>query len=112
MKNFDGQPINVLQQMDCNEFSNMFFDRLETLLKSTPQVNKTILSSYLKAKLFQNVFQGKLVKQIISKECDHKAEREEPFFTLGLEVRRQKNIYESLKLFVKVKRMLRYQLTR
>jgi len=29
----DGNPINVLEQMDADEFFNEFFDRLETILK-------------------------------------------------------------------------------
>jgi ubiquitin carboxyl-terminal hydrolase 34 len=35
---YDGQPINPLVQMDADEFFNMLFDRLENLLKGTPQV--------------------------------------------------------------------------
>lgn len=33
LKDHDGNPINVLEQMDAHEFFNEFFDRLETILK-------------------------------------------------------------------------------
>lgn len=35
----DGQPVNPSIQMDVDEFFNMLFDKLETLLKGTPQVH-------------------------------------------------------------------------
>jgi ubiquitin carboxyl-terminal hydrolase 34 len=34
----DGQPVNPSVQMDVDEFFNMLFDKLENLLKGTPQV--------------------------------------------------------------------------
>lgn len=33
LKDHEGNPINVLEQMDAHEFFNEFFDRLETILK-------------------------------------------------------------------------------
>ncbi len=75
--------------MDCNEFSNMLFDKLEFLLKNSSQ-----------EKLLQQVFSGTLSNQLICKECPHGSETEEPFYTMGLEVSRQKNIIDSLKLFI------------
>ena len=36
-KDFDGNPTNVRVQQDAQEFLNLAFDRLETLVKDTPQ---------------------------------------------------------------------------
>eukprot|EP01119_Soliformovum_irregulare_P021052 TRINITY_DN6926_c0_g2_i1.p1 TRINITY_DN6926_c0_g2~~TRINITY_DN6926_c0_g2_i1.p1 ORF type:complete len:2370 (+),score=711.86 TRINITY_DN6926_c0_g2_i1:42-7151(+) len=90
IKDMDGRPINTSQQMDCNEFGNTLFDQLENLLKGSPQ-----------EKLLQNIFAGTMSNQLICKECPHGSERDEPFYTISLEVSRQKDIHESLKLFVK-----------
>ena len=38
-KDWEGNPTNVLEQMDVEEFFNMFMDRLETSIKSTPYEN-------------------------------------------------------------------------
>jgi ubiquitin C-terminal hydrolase len=101
IKDYEGKQINTSVQMDCNEFSNMLFDRLESLLKPTPQ-----------EKLLQRIFGGSLVNQLVSyhssdmltvqicKECPHGSETVEPFFTISVEVSHKKNIYESLDLFV------------
>lgn len=40
-KDYDGQPTNVVEQMDVEEYLTMFFDRLESAIKGTPQ-EKTI----------------------------------------------------------------------
>jgi len=37
----NGQPMNTSIQMDADEFFNIFFDRLENVLKGTPQVSVT-----------------------------------------------------------------------
>jgi ubiquitin C-terminal hydrolase len=88
-KDAEGKPVNTSQQMDANEFFNMLFDRLENLLKGTPQ-----------EKVLKEVFGGTLCNQIIPRECPHKNEREEPFYTISVEIKNKKDILESLKLFV------------
>ena len=47
-KDFDGNPTNTSIQQDCQEFLNILFDRLENMLRPTPQ-------KYL----LQSVFGGK-----------------------------------------------------
>lgn len=47
LKDHDGNPINVLEQMDAHEFFNEFFDRLETILK----VNIFFLTSSIMFKI-------------------------------------------------------------
>eukprot|EP01132_Coremiostelium_polycephalum_P001351 gene1351-1706_t len=86
---YEGQPINPLIQMDVDEFFNMLFDKLEFTLKGTP-----------KEKLLNEYFGGANVNQFISQECPHVSEREEPFYTISLEVKNKKEIQESLQLYV------------
>lgn len=82
----DGQPTNTSIQMDVDEFLTMLFDKLERSLK--------------KNNILKDFFGGTIINQIISKGCEHTAEREEGFFTLSLEVKDKKNILESLDLYV------------
>eukprot|EP01116_Phalansterium_solitarium_P008217 TRINITY_DN2173_c0_g1_i3.p1 TRINITY_DN2173_c0_g1~~TRINITY_DN2173_c0_g1_i3.p1 ORF type:complete len:1275 (-),score=-28.51 TRINITY_DN2173_c0_g1_i3:4-3828(-) len=89
IRDFEGKPVSTSLQMDCNEFGNMLFDKLETLLKGTSQ-----------EKLLAKCFGGILSNQFICKDCPHSSERLEPFYTLSVEVAHQKDIYESLKLFI------------
>lgn len=35
-KDYDGNPTNVVEQMDVEEYLTMFFDRLESAIKGTP----------------------------------------------------------------------------
>eukprot|EP01135_Chromosphaera_perkinsii_P005371 Nk52_evm52s343 gene=Nk52_evmTU52s343 len=88
-KDYDGEAMNVGLQMDVDEFLSVLFDRLEGFFKNTPE-----------EKLVNNVFGGKLLQQIISKDCEHISEREENFFVVQCEVQNKKSIEESLGLFV------------
>lgn len=36
-KDYDGNPVNVIEQMDVEEYMNQLFDKLETAIKGTPQ---------------------------------------------------------------------------
>lgn len=40
-KDWDGNPTNIVEQMDVEEYLNLFLDRLESAIKNTPQ-EKTI----------------------------------------------------------------------
>eukprot|EP00742_Colponemidia_sp_Colp-10_P004877 GILJ01005210.1.p1 GENE.GILJ01005210.1~~GILJ01005210.1.p1 ORF type:complete len:2590 (-),score=405.82 GILJ01005210.1:174-7943(-) len=88
-KDWEGNPVNVLEQMDVDEFFNMFMDRLETLLKGSPQQN-----------LVKDYFGGVLSNELICKGCPHYSEREEPFLAVSLQVKNKKSILESLESFV------------
>jgi len=57
-KQFDGQPTNVREQKDAQEFLNLGFDRLEMLLKDTSQ-------KYL----LKNVFGGQTCSMLRCKNC-------------------------------------------
>lgn len=51
-KDWDGNPTNVLIQMDVDEFFNQLIDRVEERLKPTSQKN-----------LIKNIFGGKFITQ-------------------------------------------------
>lgn len=87
---WEGRLINTSQQMDCNEFSNLLFDHLETeLQQSGSQVD-----------LLQKTFLGSFTNQFISRECPHRSESPEPFYTLSVEMKRQKNLKGALDSFI------------
>ncbi len=67
-KDWDGNPINVIEQMDVEEFFNSFMDKLEGYVLNTKHSN-----------FIKNCFGGRLVTELIGKDtCNHKSEREEP----------------------------------
>jgi ubiquitin carboxyl-terminal hydrolase 34 len=88
-RDYDNLPLQHNVQMDASEFFNVFFDRLETALKGSPQ-----------QALLDRLFGGKVVNQLICYECPHRSERAEKFFILSLEVKDKSSLYESLKLYV------------
>lgn len=79
--NRDGNPTNVYEQMDVDEFFNMLMDRLETQVKGSD--NEQFVKKH---------FAGVLSNEFICKGCPHYSEREEPFFTVSLQVKNRKSI--------------------
>jgi len=88
-KDWEGQPINVFEQMDVEEYLTMFMDRLEAAIKGTPQ-EKTI----------QYHFGGKFANEVICKSCPHYYTRSEAFLSLGVPVKNKKSLQEGLEAFV------------
>lgn len=89
-KDWEGQPTNVLEQVDVEEFLSMFLDRLETATKGTPQ-----------AKTVQDHFGGKFAGETICKGCPHSYEqRGEPFLFMSLPVKNKRSITEGLSTFI------------
>lgn len=88
-KDWDGNPTNVFEQMDADEFLNMFLDRLENLVKGTKQQH-----------FIKNLFGGCVSNELICKGCPHYSEREEPFTTISLQVKNKKSIFQSLNAFI------------
>jgi len=84
-KDWDGNPTNVLIQMDVDEFFNMFMDRLEFAIKGSPQ-----------EKMIQDHFGGTYANELICKGCPHYSERSEPYLAVNLQVKNKKSIKESL----------------
>jgi len=88
-KGFDNQPVNVLEQMDVDEFFNLLIDRVESNLKGSKM-----------EKVFKYHFGGMLTNELICKGCPHYSEREESFNSISLQVKNKKSITESLESFV------------
>lgn len=88
-KDWEGNPTNVFEQRDVDEYLNMLMDRLETLTKSTKHEH-----------FLKNTFGGFLTNEFICKDCPHYSEREEPFLSVSLQVKNKKTIEESLANFV------------
>lgn len=80
-----GQPTNVNIQQDTQEFLNIFFERIENLLKPTPFKD-----------IFNNVYGGKTIDLLTCTECGHLRVTEQMFYNLSLEVKNMRNIKESL----------------
>ena len=80
--------------LSVTRFFNVLFDRLETLLKGSPQ-----------EKLLDYCFGGKVVNQLICQECPARRETAEHYYILSLEVKNKKNIQESLQLYVQGERL-------
>ena len=87
--NFDGSPINVLEQMDADEFFNNLMDKVETELSKTGQ-----------QAAIKRTFGGKNIKEIISSECEHSSTVVSDFLSLNLEVKGVTSILQSLEKFV------------
>ena len=89
-KDMDGKPTNTSVQQDAQEFLNLAFDRLENLLKVTPE-------KYL----LQSVFGGKTCSQIICKGgCGNVRKNYEDFYNLSLGVKGFKTLGESLNKYI------------
>ena len=88
-KNWNGNPLNLFEQMDAEEFFNLLMDRLKNKLKDTSQ-------KYL----IKNHFDGILSNELICKGCPHYSEREESFLTVSLQVKNKNSIQKSLESFI------------
>jgi len=87
---FFGDPINVNQQYDVQEFSSVLFDHLDEALKNTERKN-----------LLQSFFGGLLSNEINGISCPHRHAKSEPFYLLSLNIQHHKDIRSSLKEFIK-----------
>lgn len=88
-KDWDGNPTNVLIQMDVDEFFNMFMDKLETAIKGSAQ-----------EKMIQQHFGGTYANELICKGCPHYSSRSEPYLAVNLQVKNKKSIKESLEALI------------
>jgi len=59
-KDYEGNPMNVLEQMDVDEFFNNIMDKLENVIKPTP--NEGII---------KRIFGGVMSNELICKGCPH-----------------------------------------
>lgn len=92
LKGYDNQAIDVHIQQDVNEFFNLISDKLENHLKETQYPT-----------LLQDIIGGSLSHEIISleEEFSYHGEREEPFYSISIEIKHKKNLAEALDYYVK-----------
>ena len=88
-KDYEGNPVNVFEQMDVDEFFNMFMDRLENLISGTRH-----------DRFIKQHFGGTLSNEFICKGCPHYSESEEPFLAVVLQVKNKRSITQSLESYV------------
>ena len=88
-KDWDGKSLNVMEQMDVDEFFNLFLDKLEPVIKGTPQ-----------AKTIGYHFGGVYANQLICKDCPHSSLREEPFLAINLQIKNKKSLQQCMESFV------------
>jgi ubiquitin C-terminal hydrolase len=86
---FDGQPLRLGEQKDANEFCALLFDKLESELKPTSCPSAVAES-----------FGGVLIDQMVSRECAHIRQRDEPFNMISLDIKNKNTLLQSLDLFV------------
>jgi ubiquitin carboxyl-terminal hydrolase 9/24 len=88
-KNYDNQVMNVLEQMDVDEFFNLLMDRLEPYMKQTKY-----------ERLFKYHFAGQTANELICKGCPHSSEKHETYTSIILQVKNKRSILESLEEFI------------
>lgn len=89
IKTYEDSAIDVLIQMDVDEFYNLLFDRWEGQFLSNEEKNR-----------FRSFYGGQLVQQVRSQECDHVSERLEPFSAIQCDIKGKSTLQESLLAYV------------
>jgi ubiquitin C-terminal hydrolase len=92
IKAFGGEPINVKQQQDCEEFLNILTDRLEQEFKI-----------YNKENIFDDKIKCRISSEVISleKEYPYYSEQENPHLAISLDIKNKRTLEEALDLFIK-----------
>lgn len=85
----NGAPIVMTRQEDALEFLNSLSDQVEPYVKGLPQEH-----------MLRDSFGGRFIHQIISHDCEHQSEREEPYLAISVKVQNKRNLKESLESFV------------
>lgn len=100
---YDGQPVNVAEQTDINEFAGMLFEKLELI-----SVNKTGSEEkiYPVASILKSAFGGTLVSKVQAMNSDYTSEREEDFFILTCPVKGQDTLENALTSFVQDEKLI------
>lgn len=89
-KDWDGNPVNVREQMDAQEYMNNFMDKLEGLISNSQHKN-----------LIKEYFGGVITTEMIGKDtCNHRSERQEPSIDIQITIKNNKDIVEGLDEFV------------
>lgn len=93
-KDFDGQPTNVCEQKDAQEFIGILMDRLEEGLKKTKRKH-----------LIRSIFGYKTCSQLICPECGKVKNRLEDNLTMSLTVKDLKSIHHSWEKLIEGERI-------
>ena len=88
MKDYDGRPTNCSLQQDSHEFVNIAFERLENMLKSTPQKN-----------IMTDVFSAKQCTHMTCSNCNYTKQRIEDYYILSVPVKKMNNLEESFNAY-------------
>ena len=86
VENYDNDKLNTHQQMDIDEFFSNLVDRLENRMKKTENEN-----------LIKYFFQGHINDVLTFQEgCSHHRTNTSNFYSIQLQIRNKKSLYESL----------------
>ena len=86
VENYDKEKLNTHQQMDIDEFFSNLIDKLENRLKNTENEN-----------IIKYFFQGTLNDVLTFQEgCSHHRTNISNFYSIQLQIRNKKSLYESL----------------
>ena len=86
VNNYDNEKLNVHQQMDIDEFFSNLIDKLENRLKNSENEN-----------IIKYFFQGRLNDVLTFQEgCSHHRTNISNFYSIQLQIRNKKSLYESL----------------
>jgi ubiquitin carboxyl-terminal hydrolase 34 len=89
IKTYEDTNIDVLVQMDVDEFYNLLFDRWE----------KQFITA-IDRKKFRSIYGGTLVQQIRSQECEHVSEKQDAFSAIQCDIKGKNTLQESLEAYV------------
>jgi len=108
-RDWEGRPVNVLQQMDADEFLSLLMDQLERATGHAPR-NKAAIAdedspqdgpNTNQRSFLRNIFGGTLCTEIIPKASGAaRSERHEDFLVLSLQVKGKPSVRASLAAFV------------
>lgn len=89
IKTYEDTQIDIVIQMDVDEFYNLLFDRWEGQFLTSDEKN-----------CFREFYGGQLVQQVRSQECEHVSERLEPFSAIQCDIKGKTSLEESLQAYV------------
>ena len=89
MKDYDGNPTNCSLQQDSHEFVNLLFDRLEDMIKPTPQ-------KYL----IRDNFSAKQCTHMTCSNCSFVKQKIEDYYILSLPVKNFSKLEDSLNAYI------------
>ena len=86
VENYDNEKLSIHQQMDIDEFFSNLMDKLENRLKNTNNEN-----------IIKYFFQGRINDVLTFQEgCTHHRTNISNFYSIQLQIRNKKSLYESL----------------